>query len=147
MDTYKQILDNMATAVIVLDDTLRIATINSAAENLLHTSAPHAEGQPLHELIMRADTIVPSLRAALETGQPYTERDATVRLPDTIVHGRDTDTDQSIQRVSQLSSKFHMSSQETRPAFSSSMNQQSLKDFYDTFDQPGDHLWRRNSTT
>lgn len=89
MDSYKQILDHMATAVLVLDKTLCIEYMNSAAESLLHSSSTHAQGQPLHELILRADKIIPALQSALEEGQSYTQRDATVRLPDNVTENVD----------------------------------------------------------
>lgn len=89
IDTYKQILDNMLTAVLVIDENLRIETVNSAAESLLHTSASHATGQPLHELIMRADEIIPALQNALAQGQSYTERDVTLRLPENVTENVD----------------------------------------------------------
>jgi two-component system nitrogen regulation sensor histidine kinase GlnL len=89
IDTYKQILDNMMTAVLVIDESLRIENVNSAAESLLHTSAAHAIGLPLHQLIMRADEIIPALQNALEEGQPYTEREATLRLPDNVTEDVD----------------------------------------------------------
>ena len=89
MDNYQQILDNLVTAVIVLDEALRIEQINPAAESLLHTSSTQAVGLPLHELILRADKIIPSLKNALHQGQPYTERDVTIRLPDQITENVD----------------------------------------------------------
>ena len=89
MDTDKQILDNMITAVVVLDESLRIENINSAAESMLHTSSLHAHGQPLYELILSADKIIPSLKAALAEGRSYTERDATLRLPDNVTEDVD----------------------------------------------------------
>ena len=89
MDKYKQILDHMATAVVVLDEALCIESMNSAAESLLHSSSMHAQGQPLHELILRADKIIPAMQSALDEGQPYTQRDATVRLPDNVTENVD----------------------------------------------------------
>ena len=84
MDIYKDILNNMLTAVVILDESLRIEHMNCAAESLLHTSAIHAHGQPLQELILRADRILPSLQNALTQGQPYTERGVILRLPDLV---------------------------------------------------------------
>jgi len=89
MDANRQILDALATAVVVLDGSLRIETLNSAAESLLHVSEVHAQGMPLQELIMRAEKLVPSLRHALEDGQPFTHRDTTLRLPDNIIEDVD----------------------------------------------------------
>ena len=79
-----QILDAMITAVVVLDEQLRIQFINSAAQDLLQTSQHHAEGQGLQELILRADRVIPSLTDALAHRQPYTERDAIIRLPNNV---------------------------------------------------------------
>jgi len=84
MDEYKVILDTLATAVVVLDENLCVAHMNSAAESLIHISEPHARGLSLHELILRADRILPLLQEALENNQPFTERDATLRLPDNV---------------------------------------------------------------
>jgi two-component system nitrogen regulation sensor histidine kinase GlnL len=89
MEDPHQILDALATAVVVLDGALRIETLNSAAESLLHVSQVHAQGMPLQELIMRAEKLVPSLRHALEDGQPFTQRDTTLRLPDNVIEDVD----------------------------------------------------------
>jgi len=81
---YQAILDNLVTAIVVLDARLRIVHLNSAAEGLLQISASHAADQPLQEIILHADKIVPALHRALEDGQSFTEREAQVRLPDNI---------------------------------------------------------------
>ncbi len=88
-EEYKIILDALATAVVVLDEDLRVEHMNSAAENLIHTSEPHAQGRSLHELILRADRILPLLQGALEDNQPFIERDATLRLPDNVTEDVD----------------------------------------------------------
>ncbi|NOX49939.1 MAG: PAS domain-containing protein [Gammaproteobacteria bacterium] len=85
MDSYKALIDNLVTAIVVLGTDLRISFINNAAENLLQTSHSQATGQQLHELILHADELVPSLEAALANRQPYTEREITIRLPDNII--------------------------------------------------------------
>lgn len=88
-DEYKTILDTLATAVVVLDENLRVAHLNAAAESLIHISEPHAKGLSLHEIILRADRILPLLQEALENNQPFTERDATLRLPDNLTEDVD----------------------------------------------------------
>lgn len=77
-------LDTMLTAIVVLDDRLEIVYLNSAAENLLHTSRTYALGTPLCEYIIGAQKIVNQLENTLETLQPFTEREATLRLPDSL---------------------------------------------------------------
>ena len=85
MDVYRSIMDNLVTAVVTLDERLCVLHINAAAEFLLHTSSMNAEGQPLREIVLRADLLLPSLNDALDNGQSYTERDVTLHLPDDIV--------------------------------------------------------------
>lgn len=80
----QQILDTLVTSVVVLDELLKIRFINAAAESLLQISSSHAWDQSVDELIVSADQLLPSLRQALELNQPYTERSATLRLPDNL---------------------------------------------------------------
>ncbi len=100
-DEYKIILDTLATAVVVLDENLCVEHMNSAAESLVHISEPHAKGLSLHELILRADRILPLLQEALDHNQPFTERDATLRLPDNI--SEDVDVTVSILEQREIS--------------------------------------------
>ncbi len=83
-DRNAQILDSLVTGIVVLDENLHIEQINAAAEDLLHTSASHAVGLPLSDLIVRADKIMGLLAQALSDGQPFTEREAILRLPDNL---------------------------------------------------------------
>ena len=85
MSEYKHILDTLVTAIVVLDGNLRVRFINCAAQSLLHTSAAHADNLPLHELVLKADRIIPHLQHALAEGQSFTEREAAVQLPDNLI--------------------------------------------------------------
>ena len=109
VDHSKEILDTLTTAVLVLDEELNVQEINAAAENLFHTSSPKVQGLPLYELILRADKILPLLHDALANNQPFTERDASLRLPDNVVE--DVDLMVSIlnqQRIGQRSLVIEM---------------------------------------
>ncbi len=86
---YTSILDTLTTAVVVLDVQLHVEYMNAAAETLLHTSMQHARGLSLHAVILRADRIMPLLEVALASDQPFTERDATLRLPDNVLEDVD----------------------------------------------------------
>ncbi len=77
-----QVLDTLVTGIVLLDAELCIEQINAAAEDLLQTSAAHAVGQPLDVLVLRAEHIMNRMRQALRDGQPFTEREAVLRLPD-----------------------------------------------------------------
>ncbi|NKC00692.1 MAG: PAS domain-containing protein [Pseudomonadales bacterium] len=78
------IVDSMTTAVVVLDRALIVEYLNAAAEGLLKTSASHAIGQSIQDLILLDNRILSALTIALENDQPFTEREATIRLPDNI---------------------------------------------------------------
>ncbi len=90
----QQILDTLVTAIVLLNQDLRIDYLNAAAEDLLQTSATHARGVPLQDLVVRADKLVERLGEALEHRQPFTEREATIRLPDNVT--REVDLTASI---------------------------------------------------
>lgn len=84
----RRLLDNLSTAVLLLDAGLRVAYLNPAGEMLLGVSLRQAHGQPLTQLLPRASELQSELQQALAQGQIYTargchlqmagERDATV---------------------------------------------------------------------
>ena len=80
----KPVIDSMTTAVVVLDSKLCIEYLNPAAEGLLTTSLSHAVGRSVKDLILLEDRILSALETALSQDQPFTEREATLRLPDNI---------------------------------------------------------------
>jgi two-component system nitrogen regulation sensor histidine kinase GlnL len=74
-------MENLSTAVLVLDQQLRVLYVNPAAETLLETSAERAQGWPLERLAPRTVDFCASLRRALLTGRVYTEREMHFGLP------------------------------------------------------------------
>jgi two-component system nitrogen regulation sensor histidine kinase GlnL len=74
------IVDNLVTAVILLDDDLQIRYLNPAAEALLGVSARAAHGTGFHALLPYDETIYACMRKALDTAQTYAEREVTLRL-------------------------------------------------------------------
>jgi len=79
----KKVLDHLVTAILLFDSDLCLKYINPAGEMLFRASSRHVLGQ-------RADTLMPwpecpvaqRLRDALDTRQPFTEREVTVPLSD-----------------------------------------------------------------
>jgi two-component system nitrogen regulation sensor histidine kinase GlnL len=69
------VLDSMTTAVICLDQKLRITALNSACESLFGSSRRHALGEPLSEGIPHFSSHVPRLRAALDAGAGFIDRE------------------------------------------------------------------------
>jgi len=68
------VLDALTTAVICLDDGLRIHYLNTAAEQLLSMSASKALGLHLIHAVNIPDALIVRLREAIKTGQPYIDR-------------------------------------------------------------------------
>ncbi|SFN42067.1 nitrogen regulation protein NR(II) [Marinobacter pelagius] len=75
-DGYKSILDSLTTAVLVLEDNLRIRYLNPAAESLFETSLTRSQGHPFREILAASEDALKTLDAALKNGQAYTRREA-----------------------------------------------------------------------
>ena len=82
MSKHSQIIDNLVTAIVVLDSKLNIKMMNTASELLLHTSKGKACGKPFKDLILGSANIIPDLRNAMATKQPFTRREIQLQLPD-----------------------------------------------------------------
>lgn len=76
------LLDNLSTAVLLLNNELEICYLNPAAENLLAVSAVRLCGNTADILFPEDDTPVASMREALESNHPFTQRQAPMVLPD-----------------------------------------------------------------
>ncbi|QIL90884.1 nitrogen regulation protein NR(II) [Microbulbifer harenosus] len=70
------LLDNLTSAVLVLDENLSLCYLNSAAEDLVAASSARAIGLPLEEVVRESRSAEQSLRSALATGEKYTVRRA-----------------------------------------------------------------------
>ncbi|MGI9284534.1 MAG: nitrogen regulation protein NR(II) [Pseudomonadales bacterium] len=78
---HARLLDNLATAVILLDDELTISYVNSAAEVLLQVSGPRVLGEPISHVFTTESDSERGLRDALRDGSAYTRRKALLTLP------------------------------------------------------------------
>lgn len=76
--TSFELLDSMATAVVTIDDGMRIRYLNNAAEQLLGVSARKALHQRLTRTLTIPDSLFARLREAIENGQPFTDRQVSV---------------------------------------------------------------------
>ena len=71
------ILDNMVTAILMLDDQLFIRYANPAAEQLFSQSAKRIVDHPLTQLIQHASLDLALLTQPLQSGQSITDSDVT----------------------------------------------------------------------
>lgn len=77
---HGRLLENLSTAVVVLDEQLCIRYVNPAAEQLLATSASHLAGQSLARLFEDTNGSATDWRHALRDQRPHTRREARLRL-------------------------------------------------------------------
>lgn len=76
------LLDNLSTAVLLLDEALVISYLNPAAENLLAISAVRLRGCAIHQLLEPSDNNLLALQEAINQNRPYTQRQASLSLTD-----------------------------------------------------------------
>lgn len=75
------VLENMTTAVLLLDDELRLLYINSACEAMLDISARRVQGKRISQLVPGLNLARDDLKQALHNGHPFSEREITLELP------------------------------------------------------------------
>ncbi len=73
------VLDGLTTAVLALDEKLRVSSLNSACENLFGVSRRHALGVAVAEGIPHFAAIEARLRQALETTTGFIERELELK--------------------------------------------------------------------
>ena len=77
---HKKIIENLALAIFILDETLHLKYINPAAEEFLGTGARHALHRPVTEFIQDINgEFIPHLQESIRTGHLITEREVCVK--------------------------------------------------------------------
>lgn len=76
-----RLLENLNTAIVVLDRSMCFRYLNLAGEILFEVSARHALGHPLADILPGENGLRGSLARSIETGHPYTEREVELHLP------------------------------------------------------------------
>ncbi len=79
-DLIRRISENIHTAVVLFDDSLRLRYLNPAGELLLSVSAQRATGIEASE-IFGNEQLYMLLKDVFETGHPVTERELALTLP------------------------------------------------------------------
>ena len=86
---YKLLVDNLTTAILLVDSKLNIFYLNSACEALFDISLLRASGQPALNLLHAHDDAFNSHEAllnTLKTGQHYTRREAVIYVNFKMLH-------------------------------------------------------------
>lgn len=78
---HRRILDNLTTAVVVVDRDLCVRYLNPAAEALLAVSRARASGAPFGDIFLEVDgtDTATELRESLATLHPFTKREVRLR--------------------------------------------------------------------
>jgi len=74
-----RLLDQLSTAVLILDENLRLMHANAAAELLLGLSRSRHERTPLQKLLLDGKEIIAIMRDTLNQGLSHTQREAVFR--------------------------------------------------------------------
>lgn len=77
---YKQLLDSLTTAVVLLNQAFEVVHVNSAAEALLQISAQRAANMPLNNYFLESDAALEKMRGAFGNQEQFTKRKARWRL-------------------------------------------------------------------
>ena len=91
----RRLLDSLNTAVLLLDEGLRIRMINPAAENLLALSSRKAAGLRLGEILVNGAEDIEAMRESMRERSGFTKRLAQLRLS----HGKTVELDYSVTPV------------------------------------------------
>ena len=75
------ILENLNTAVLLVDSELVLRAINPAGEMLFETGARQAIGQPLAHLLARNQALIEAIHQTLVSGHPFTEHGLRLGVP------------------------------------------------------------------
>jgi two-component system nitrogen regulation sensor histidine kinase GlnL len=78
---HTEILDNLKTAILLVDSDLSVSYINSAAEALLEVSGSRIIGEPITELFTEKETDQASLLQAINSISAFTKRETQIQLP------------------------------------------------------------------
>ena len=78
---HTRILDNLKTAILLVEPDLTVSYINTAAEALLEISGSRMLGEPITALFREQDDTVASLREAIRAGSAFTKRETLLALP------------------------------------------------------------------
>ena len=76
-----RVYDNLATAVLLFDDKLKLVCVNAAGENLLYGSNRQLKGLTPNEILSTSRNFDQVLRKTLETHIQFAERGLVLRLP------------------------------------------------------------------
>lgn len=81
LDSFqKQVMENMSTSVVILDQSLDIQYINPACEMLFEISRRKACGKSWTQIVVENQSLTDRMKESVEKGHPFTEREVRLEL-------------------------------------------------------------------
>jgi two-component system nitrogen regulation sensor histidine kinase GlnL len=80
---YQNIIESLASAIVILDEHFKVRFINASAEVLFDISQRQAELIPFQTMLPGEENLFASLTKVQETGQAFIERDIKLYIPAT----------------------------------------------------------------
>jgi two-component system nitrogen regulation sensor histidine kinase GlnL len=99
---HTRILDNLKTAILLLESDLSVSYLNTAAEALLEISGNRVLGGPITNLFTEQGDTAAGLRAAIGSGSAYTKRETLLTLAGS---GRQITVDYAVTPVPETASE------------------------------------------
>jgi two-component system, NtrC family, nitrogen regulation sensor histidine kinase GlnL len=78
---FPRIIENLSTAVLLLNDALHLDYINPAGEMMFAVSGRQVMGQPVQSLLPGDESLREAMWKALRQGHPFTDREKQLHLP------------------------------------------------------------------
>ena len=78
VESGQLVVDNLTTAILLFDSSLRLREANTAAEAMLESSIRRLRGHRVDQVFLEADYWLSILTWAMETKSPFTERDVSL---------------------------------------------------------------------
>jgi len=104
MDQSTDILENISTAVIELDNELTVLSINSAGQALLEVSLGRTIGMPASQLLLRPGEWLRKLEQALHSNAALTQRGMSL----TLLNGHEIHVDLTVNPVPAQQGNTHL---------------------------------------
>lgn len=79
VESAQLVVDNLTTAILLFDSSLRLRAVNTAAEAMLESSRRRLRGHKVDQVFLEADYWLSILTWAMGTKRPFTERDVSLR--------------------------------------------------------------------
>jgi two-component system nitrogen regulation sensor histidine kinase GlnL len=81
--SYQNIVENLTSAIVILDESFKVKFINAAAEVLFDISQRQAELIPFQTILPGEDNLFVSLSNVQQTGQELIKREVKLYIPST----------------------------------------------------------------